>query len=189
MSDVLPPSPIDAPFGNYLWADWYEKVRRLINSSTNTIPVTQGGTGIVSYTIGDILYASAATTLAKRSIGTSGQILAVVSGLPNWITRYGTTTLTDAANISIDASLTTSYRVVLGGNRTLDNPTNPVDGKTIYIRVIQDGTGTRTLAYGTKYKFSGSSTVSVAANAKDLLTCQYDATDDTWFCVLTKAYA
>lgn len=34
MALVLPPAPIDAPFGSYNWADWYEKVRRLINDVT-----------------------------------------------------------------------------------------------------------------------------------------------------------
>ncbi len=30
---VLPPSPVDAPFGSYNWQDWYEKVRRAINEA------------------------------------------------------------------------------------------------------------------------------------------------------------
>lgn len=34
MANPLPPAPIDAPFGAYNWADWYEKVRRLINAVT-----------------------------------------------------------------------------------------------------------------------------------------------------------
>ncbi len=34
MAQVLPPAPIDSPFGSYNWADWYEKVRRLINAVT-----------------------------------------------------------------------------------------------------------------------------------------------------------
>jgi hypothetical protein len=34
MSAPLPPAPIDAPFGSYNWANWYEEVRRLINSVT-----------------------------------------------------------------------------------------------------------------------------------------------------------
>lgn len=34
MALLLPPAPIDAPFGSYNWVDWYEKVRRLINAVT-----------------------------------------------------------------------------------------------------------------------------------------------------------
>lgn len=45
-----------------------------------------GGTGQTSYSAGDLLYATGASTLAKRSIGTTGQILTVVGGVPTWST-------------------------------------------------------------------------------------------------------
>jgi len=80
--------------------------------------------------------------------------------------------LTDAANISVNASLGNSFQVTLEGNRTLDNPTNLVAGFTYLFRIKQDPTGTRTLAYGSAYKFEGGSapTLSTAANAVDILT-------------------
>lgn len=34
MADVIPPSPVEAPFGSYNWADWFNKVRNAINSAT-----------------------------------------------------------------------------------------------------------------------------------------------------------
>lgn len=43
-----------------------------------------GGTGLTSYATGDLLYASATNTLAKRTVGSEGQFLKVVSGVPNW---------------------------------------------------------------------------------------------------------
>jgi hypothetical protein len=48
------------------------------------IAADYGGTGQVTYTNGDILYASAATTLSKLGIGSAGQVLTVVAGLPAW---------------------------------------------------------------------------------------------------------
>lgn len=45
---------------------------------------THGGTGLTSYASGDLLYASATNTLAKRTVGAEGQFLKVVSGVPNW---------------------------------------------------------------------------------------------------------
>lgn len=48
------------------------------------IGTTYGGTGLTSYTTGDLLYASATDTLSKRSAGTEGQFLKIVSGVPNW---------------------------------------------------------------------------------------------------------
>jgi hypothetical protein len=53
--------------------------------NANTIATTKGGTGLTSYTTGDILYASGTNTLAKLAIGSSGKILQVNgSGVPVW---------------------------------------------------------------------------------------------------------
>lgn len=56
-------------------------------SSSSTVPVASGGTNITSYTIGDILYASGATTLSKLAIGTAYYILRTNSGAtaPEWV--------------------------------------------------------------------------------------------------------
>ena len=44
-----------------------------------------GGTGLTSYTTGDLIYASATNTLSKRAAGTDGQILQMnSSGVPVW---------------------------------------------------------------------------------------------------------
>lgn len=107
----------------------------------------------------------------------------------------GVVTLTDAATVAVDADGVNfpdgkSFRLVLGGNRTLANPTNLASGQVLNIRIHQDATGSRTLAYGTKYKFAGGAApvLSTAASARDFMSCQYDATDDTLACVLNKAF-
>jgi hypothetical protein len=48
--------------------------------------VAQGGTNLTSYTAGDMLYATGATTIAKLGIGTAGQILKTNGGAtaPEW---------------------------------------------------------------------------------------------------------
>lgn len=48
------------------------------------IGAVYGGTGLTSYTTGDLVYASATNTLAKAAIGTAGQFLKVVGGVPAW---------------------------------------------------------------------------------------------------------
>lgn len=98
-------------------------------------------------------------------------------------------TLTDGATISTDASLSNNFVVTLGGNRTLANPTNLRDGGIYNWYIKQDGTGGRTLAFGSKFKFSGSSTVSTAASARDLLVGMYHAGDDILLCALSKGFA
>ena len=65
------------------------------------------------------------------------------------------TTLTDGANISVDLAASNNFEVTLAGNRTLDNPTNIVAGQSGSIFIVQDGTGDRTLAYGSYYDFAG----------------------------------
>ena len=53
---------------------------------TDGIPVASGGTGLASFTQGDILYATGATTLAKLGKGTTRQGLQTNSGVtaPEW---------------------------------------------------------------------------------------------------------
>lgn len=51
---------------------------------TGTLGAGNGGTGQSTWTTGDLLYASAANTLAKRAIGSTNQVLIVSGGLPTW---------------------------------------------------------------------------------------------------------
>ncbi|MDB4992197.1 MAG: hypothetical protein JWL75_442, partial [Parcubacteria group bacterium] len=59
----------------------------LIDLSTDvssTLAVSNGGTGLTSYTPGDILYADAGGFLTKLPIGSGGSVLKVQAGLPSW---------------------------------------------------------------------------------------------------------
>ena len=81
------------------------------------------------------------------------------------------TTLTDATSIVVDFALGNNFLVTIGGNRTLAAPTNAVAGQTGQIYVVQDSTGSRTLAYNSVYQFvSGASpTLSTGASDVDIL--------------------
>lgn len=85
--------------------------------------------------------------------------------------RIAVVTLTDGATITPDFALSNNYEVTLGGNRTLANPTNLVAGQTGAIKIIQDGTGSRTLAFGSYWKFEGGTapTLTTAAASVDVL--------------------
>jgi hypothetical protein len=86
--------------------------------------------------------------------------------------------LTDASSIVTDASSSNIFTVTLGGNRTLANPTNLISGG-IYLWVItQDGTGSRTLSYGTAFKWPGGTapTLTTTAGAVDTISCVYTST-------------
>lgn len=79
--------------------------------------------------------------------------------------------LVDAATIQTDAALSNCFSVTLAGARTLANPTNMRPGQTIRWFVKQDATGTRTLAYGTAFKFPAGTTptLSSIATRSDIL--------------------
>ena len=83
--------------------------------------------------------------------------------------RGEVTTLTDAATITVDFADSNNFTVTLGDNRTLGNPTNQVAGQSGSIFVVQDGTGSRTLAYSSDWEFAGGTapTLSTAASAVD----------------------
>jgi hypothetical protein len=78
-------------------------------------------------------------------------------------------TLTDGATITPDFDANQNFSVTLGGNRTLANPSNIDAGQTGSIFVTQDGTGSRTLSFGSYWDFAGGTapTLSTAAGAVD----------------------
>lgn len=80
-------------------------------------------------------------------------------------------TLTDAATIAVDWSTFINGNVTLAGNRTLGAPSNGEPGTSRFVRVIQDGTGSRTLAFASEYKHPGGTapTLTTTAAAVDVL--------------------
>ena len=80
-------------------------------------------------------------------------------------------TLTDGTTITPDFAVANNFSVTLGGNRTLANPTNLTAGQSGCIWITQDGTGSRTLAYGSAWDFTGGTapTLTTTASAVDCL--------------------
>lgn len=92
-------------------------------------------------------------------------------------TAYGST-------ITVDAKYGDMFDVTLTGNATLDNPLNPVNGKTLRWRISQDSTGGRTVTLGNKFNIPSSATSplpwSTAPNKMDILAATYHAGRDKW---------
>lgn len=84
---------------------------------------------------------------------------------------FGVVALTDEASIAWDCADGNIASVTLAGNRTLANPTNVVAGSYV-LAVTQDGTGSRTLAFGSNFKTPGGEavTLTTTAGAVDILT-------------------
>lgn len=100
--------------------------------SATKIAEIYGGTNQSTYTTGDLLYASGANTLSKLGIGSTGNVLTVIGGIPAWSSTLsnGTTATTGTAgtggtNVATqayaDAAITTARINALYGY----TPANP----------------------------------------------------------------
>lgn len=87
-------------------------------------------------------------------------------------------TLTDGAAIDWDLALGGAATITLGGDRTMNEADNMVDGMHASLRVIQDGTGTRLLTWDATYRFPGgvAPALTAAINAEDILLFVCDGT-------------
>jgi len=87
--------------------------------------------------------------------------------------------LTDGANISWDMDSGGFAYVTLEGNRTLDNPTNVSAGGLYRLKVVQDATGSRTLSYGSNFKFPGETDPILSSGAGDIDMLEFIAYDSS----------
>ena len=54
-----------------------------------TLVAANGGTSFSTYATGDVIYASAANTLAKLAAGADGEVLTLAAGVPSWAASTG----------------------------------------------------------------------------------------------------
>ena len=100
------------------------------------------------------------------------------------------TTLTDAATITPDFSASNNYEIVLGGNRTLANPSNLTAGQSGSIFILQDGTGSRTLAFGSYWDFASGTAPTLTTDASAVDRVDYIVRSTTSIhAVFTAAYS
>lgn len=93
-------------------------------------------------------------------------------------------TLTDGATITPSGSDGNMFRVTLGGNRTIANLSPaPAAESNFKILVIQDGTGSRTVTWGSLFKWFGGSapTLTTTATRGDMITCLYDSAGSGYY--------
>jgi hypothetical protein len=126
------------------------------------------------------VYAFLAVLRAQANAFDAGTGLAPLAGATfTGAVSITSVALTDAATIATNAALSNTFRVTLGANRVLGNPTALRDGGVYRWLVKQDGTGSRTLSYGTFFAWPGGTapTLTTTADAVDVITAVYDAAD------------
>jgi hypothetical protein len=123
---------------------------------TNALTTAYGGTGLTSYTAGDLPYYAAGTVLSKLAIGTAGQILTVNSGAtaPQWSTLSGVAVTTfSAGTTGFTPNSATSGAVTLGGTLAT---TNGGTGLTSFTaNGVVYASSTSALATGSALTFDG----------------------------------
>jgi hypothetical protein len=87
-----------------------------------TVPTTAGGTGLTTYTAGDLSYYVSGTTFTKLAIGTNGQILTSTGSAPQWSTLSGVAVTTfSAGTTGFTPNSATSGAVTLAGTLATTN--------------------------------------------------------------------
>jgi len=159
----------------------------LTTGVTGTLPVANGGSG--ASTLTGVLKGNGTSAFSAATAGTD------YAGIDTAQTftkgqRGEITTLTDGSTVTPDMSDSNNFTLTLGGNRTLANPSNLTAGQSGSIFLVQDGTGSRTLAYGSQYDFIGGTapTLSTAANAVDRIDYVVRTTGSI-HCVFTANYS
>jgi len=81
------------------------------------------------------------------------------------------TDTSNTGNVTLNFAVNQNFVLTLTGNTTLINPTTEIVGQSGFITLIQDGTGSRTLAVGGQYFGPGGAvpTISTAANSIDVI--------------------
>ena len=119
-----------------------------------TLNTTSGGTGLTSFTAGDLPYYAAGTLLSKLSIGTTGQILTSSGTAPQWSTLSGVAVTTfSAGTTGFTPSSATSGAITLSGTLAT---TNGGTGLTSFTaNGVVYASSTSALATGSALTFDG----------------------------------
>lgn len=126
-----------------------------------------------------------AATAAQIWAGTSSAVANTPAAL---FAAAALIALADSGTITPDFNTGFNFSVTLGGNRTLANPTNLKVGQSGVIAVAQDATGSRSLAFGSYWKFPGGApSLSTTASATDLIS-YIVLTPTLILCTLMKAF-
>jgi hypothetical protein len=169
----------------------------LINNATTggqTITIkTAAGVGVAvgtgaSWVWSDGVDVYATTSTASNSTSLGGILAAqyarldVQQGFSKAQSVTRVVLVESGGSVAVNAANSNAFRLTMQGNWTIANPTGGLDGQSIRILIVQDGTGSRIATWGAKYRFPGGVdlVLSTAANSVDYVSFEYDSTLDIW---------
>ena len=152
-----------------------------------TVPTTAGGTGLTSYTAGDLLYYASGTTLTKLGIGAANTVLTSSGSAPQWSTNLNigsltATSITDSGNLTF----TGTGNRILGdfsngtfANRVAFQTSTTNSATTVY--AIPNGTSTTAgfIASNDSSVTNGSEIRALVTNTAATLTSSFRGTGTT----------
>jgi len=133
-----------------------------------TTPTTAGGTGLTSYTAGDMLYYASGTALSKLAIGTSGQWLGSSGTAPQWnspaaLTKTDDTNVTLTLGGNASTALLNAASLTLGWTGQLATSRGGTGLSSFTTNGILYATSTSALTTGSALTFDGSLVVPASA--------------------------
>ena len=155
--------------------------------TANTL-TAESGSGVVipdgGLTLGSTAISSTAAELNYNDIATLGTSAAskTLTADANNLSKITGAIYIEEATLSFDATQDWDVRaspvakVTLTANVTFDAPTNPTTGQFISIVCIQDGTGSRTIAWNAVFEFASDTapTATTTANLGDMFNFRYN---------------
>lgn len=142
--------------------------------STSTITFTTApasGLSFFAILMGDALNVGTPSdgTVTSAKLGSSLTLAGrtTVAASLGTVSALGSVT----TNQTLDLATANNFSMTLGGNITLNSPSNISAGQAGAVVITQDGTGGRTMTFNTIWKFPSGSipSLSTAANAIDVL--------------------
>lgn len=94
--------------------------------NATAIGPTKGGTGLTTYTAGDLIYSNSSNSLAKLGIGSDGQVLTLASGLPTWAAAAGGAGALSALTAMTGNNTLANAAYLLAWNWDTATTTNPI---------------------------------------------------------------
>jgi len=145
-----------------------------------TLNTTSGGTGLASYTAGDLSYYASGTAFTKLAIGTAGQILTSSGSAPQWSTLSGVAVTTfSAGTTGFTPNTATSGAITLAGTLATTNGgtglTSFTSGGVVY------ASSTSALATGSALTFNGTALTALNnSTAQSIIFSRTSATARNW---------
>ena len=94
----------------------------IVAANSASLKTNYGGTGLTSYTAGDLPYYATGTALSKLTVGTSNQVLTSSGSAPQWSTNLSIGSLTASA----DSTFSSTGAVQISAGTTGQRPTGAV---------------------------------------------------------------